>query len=767
MTQRHMIMLDGNEATTSVAHRTNEVIAIYPITPSSSMGEHADAWSARGDRNIWGTVPLVTEMQSEGGAAGAVHGALQAGALTTTFTASQGLLLMIPSMYKIAGELTAYCMHASARTLATHALSIFGDHSDVMVCRGSGFALLASGSVQEAHDMACIGQAATLRTWVPFLHFFDGFRTSNEVAKIERLSDDDLRYMIGDDLVATHRRRALTPDRPVIRGTAQNPDAFFQGREAANPFYLKCAQIVQETMDRFAEQVGRTYHLFDYIGHPEAERVIVMMGSGAEAAHETVEWLLARGEKVGLIKVRLYRPFSVERLIDSLPAGVRAIGVLDRTKEPGAVGEPLYEDVVTALREGHDRGLTKWEQCPALIGGRYGLSSKEFTPAMVRAVFDELAKEQMKNHFTVGIHDDVTHTSLTVDPQFDIEPDDVVRAVFFGLGSDGTVGANHNSIKIIGEETDNYAQGYFVYDSKKAGAVTISHLRFGPRPIRSSYLISRANFVACHQFVFLEKFDVLRYAAPGAVFLLNAAYGPDEIWDHLPREVQTDIVRKKLRFYVIDAYRVAAEAELGVRINTIMQTCFFAISGVLSREEAIAKIKEAIERTYGKKGTDVVQRNFAAVDRTLANLREIAVPEEITAKHGRPPIVSPSAPEFVKKVTATLMVNRGDALPVSAFPTDGTWPTGTMKWEKRNIAREIPVWDPAVCIQCNRCAMICPHAVIRSKVYDPELLAKAPPTSRGRSSPCRWPPRTAPAVPFVQRSVPPRTRRTPTTRPSR
>jgi pyruvate-ferredoxin/flavodoxin oxidoreductase len=576
--------------------------------------------------------------------------------------------------------------------------------------------------------MACIGQAATLRTWVPFLHFFDGFRTSNEVAKIERLSDDDLRYMIGDDLVATHRRRALTPDRPVIRGTAQNPDAFFQGREAAHPFYLKCAQIVQETMDRFAEQVGRTYHLFDYIGHPEAERVIVMMGSGAEAAHETVEWLLARGEKVGLIKVRLYRPFSVERLIDSLPAGVRAIGVLDRTKEPGAVGEPLYEDVVTALREGHDRGLTKWEQCPALIGGRYGLSSKEFTPAMVRAVFDELAKEQMKNHFTVGIHDDVTHTSLTVDPQFDIEPDDVVRAVFFGLGSDGTVGANHNSIKIIGEETDNYAQGYFVYDSKKAGAVTISHLRFGPRPIRSSYLISRANFVACHQFVFLEKFDVLRYAAPGAVFLLNAAYGPDEIWDHLPREVQTDIVRKKLRFYVIDAYRVAAEAELGVRINTIMQTCFFAISGVLSREEAIAKIKEAIERTYGKKGTDVVQRNFAAVDRTLANLREIAVPEEITAKHGRPPIVSPSAPEFVKKVTATLMVNRGDALPVSAFPTDGTWPTGTMKWEKRNIAREIPVWDPAVCIQCNRCAMICPHAVIRSKVYDPELLAKAPPT---------------------------------------
>ncbi len=728
MSERRMITVDGNEATASVAHRTNEVIAIYPITPSSTMGEFADEWSAQGRKNIWGTIPQVTEMQSEGGAAGAVHGALQAGALTTSFTASQGLLLFIPNMYKIAGELLSYCMHVSARTLATHALSIFGDHSDVMACRQTGFAMLASGSVQEAHDLACIGQAATLQARVPLMHFFDGFRTSSEVAKIEELTDDDLHYMIADELVAAHRQRALNPDRPVLRGTAQNPDTFFQTREACNPFYLSCADTVQEVMDRFAARVGRAYHLFDYVGHPQAERVIVVMGSGAEAAHETVTWLQARGEKVGVIKVRLYRPFSVTRFAQALPPTVRAIAVLDRTKEPGAIGEPLYQDVVTAIHEARDTGQATWTHDPTVIGGRYGLSSKEFTPAMVKAVFDELAAAHPRNHFTVGIEDDVTQTSLPTDAAFDIEPPDVVRAVFFGLGADGTVGANKNSIKIIGEETPNFAQGYFVYDSKKAGAMTISHLRFGPREIRSTYLIQRASFVACHQFLFLEKYDVLEYASPGAVFLLNTPYGPDEVWEHLPREVQDQIIAKKLKFYIIDGYRVAQEAGMGSRVNTIMQTCFFAISGVLPREEAIAQIKHTIEKTYGKKGAEIVRRNFAAVDQTLANLHQVKYPAKATATQGRPPAVSPEAPAYVRDLTAVMMVNKGDTLPVSAFPKDGTWPVSTTRWEKRNIALQIPVWDPSLCIQCNKCSLICPHASIRPKVYAPALLAQAPPT---------------------------------------
>jgi len=726
MSPRRMITVDGNEATASTAFRTNEVIAIYPITPSSPMGEFSDEWAARRQKNIWGTTPQVTEMQSEGGASAAVHGALQAGALTTTFTASQGLLLMIPNMYKIAGELNSYCMHVSARTVATHALSIFGDHSDVMACRQTGFAMLASNSVQEAHDMACIGQAATLRSRVPLLHFFDGFRTSHEVSKIEPLSDDDLRFMIDDKLVQEHRRRALTPDKPVIRGTAQNPDTFFQAREACNKFYEACPQIVQQVMDQFAQRTGRQYRLFDYAGHPQAERVIVLMGSGAETTHETVDYLINNGEKVAVVKVRLYRPFSTRDFVAALPESVRAIAVLDRTKEPGAAGEPLYQDVLTALREARDQGLTHFAQEPVVIGGRYGLSSKEFTPAMVKAVFDELAKAEPKNHFTVGIVDDVTHRSLEVDDTFDIESDDVVRGVFFGLGADGTVGANKNSIKIIGEETDNYAQGYFVYDSKKSGAITISHLRFGPRPIRSTYLIKQANFVGCHQWVFLDKYDVLDYAAPGAAFLLNAPYDKQQVWDHLPREVQQQIIDKKLKFYAIDAYKVAKQTGMGARINTIMQTCFFAISGVLPREEAIAKIKGAIQKTYGRKGEEIVRRNFEAVDHALENLHRIDVPQRVTTDRSRPPIVSEQAPQFVRQVTAVMMANKGDTLPVSAFPADGTWPTGTTQWEKRNIALNIPVWDPQVCIQCNKCSMICPHATIRAKVYDAEHLAGAP-----------------------------------------
>ena len=726
-TARTTAIIDGNEAVASVAHRTNEVIAIYPITPASPMGELADAWSVEHRRNIWGMVPDVVQMQSEGGAAGAVHGSLQAGALTTTFTASQGLLLMLPDMYKIAGELTATCMHVAARTIATHALSIFNDHSDVMGARQTGFAMLASASVQEAHDFACIGQAATLASRVPFLHFLDGFRTSHELARIELLSNDDLRFMISDDLVKAHRRRALTPDRPVIRGTAQNPDTFFQAREACNGFYLNCPETVQLLMDRFGERTGRQYRLFEFFGHPRAERVIVLMGSSAETARETVGLLKDRGEKVGVLKVSLFRPFSVHDFAASLPPTVRSIAVLDRTKEPGAVGDPLYLDILAALREAYSQKLTSFDKEPLVIGGRYGLSSKEFSPATVKAVFDELAAATPKNHFTVGIVDDVTHTSLSVEPESDdLESADVMEAVFFGLGSDGTVGANKNTIKIIGEQTDQHAQGYFVYDSRKSGAVTVSHLRFGPRPIRAPYLISKANFLACHQFELLDKLDVLELAAPGAVFLLNAPYSPADIWDQLPFEVQSAIIDKALKFYAIDAYRVAKEIGLGVRINTIMQTCFFDISGVLPREKAIGSIKDSIQASYGKRGTVVVRQNFSAVDRALENLRAVKVPHHATATRNRAPVVAAEAPDFVQKVTAVMLANKGDLLPVSAFPVDGTWPLGTSRWEKRNLASEIPIWDPDICIQCNQCALVCPHAAIRAKVYDPKGLSNAP-----------------------------------------
>jgi pyruvate-ferredoxin/flavodoxin oxidoreductase len=721
-----MVTMDGNEAVASVAHRINEVIAIYPITPSSNMGEWADEWAAKGRKNIWGTVPNVTEMQSEGGASGAVHGALQAGALTTTFTASQGLLLMIPNLYKIAGELTSMAMHVTARTVATHALSIFGDHSDVMACRQTGMGLLSSASVQEAHDFAAIAQRASLLSRVPMLHFFDGFRTSHEVAKMEELNDEDLRQMITDELVAGHRDRALTPDRPVLRGSAQNPDAFFQAREAINPFYAAAAGHVQAAMDTFAKIAGRKYKLFDYVGHPQAERVIVAMGSACEVTEETIEHLAAKGEKVGLVKVRLYRPFDLGAFMTSLPRSVKQIAVLDRTKEPGSLGEPLYMDVVTALRESEQAHIDRFHHQITVIGGRYGLSSKEFTPAQVKAVYDELSRERPKRHFTVGIHDDVTNLSLKVDPTFDTEKDDVVRGLFYGLGADGTVGANKNSIKIIGEDTPNFAQGYFVYDSKKSGTLTTSHLRFGPRPIQSAYLISKANFVACHQFGFLEKYEMVENAGPGATFLLNSPYGVDEVWDHLPREVQENILAKKLKFYVIDAYKVAKDTGMGLRINTIMQTCFFAVSGVLPRDEAIGHIKKTIEKTYSRKGADVVQKNFAAVDHTLAHLFEVKLEGKKVTGKARPPAVAEIAPDFVKRVTGLMLAGKGDMLPVSAFPVDGTWPTGTSKWEKRSIALEIPVWDTALCIQCNKCALICPHAAIRPKFYDAALLAKAP-----------------------------------------
>ena len=721
MTDRKMVTIDGNEAVAYVAHKVSEVVAIYPITPSSPMGEHADDFSAEGQTNIWGTVPLVVEMQSEGGASGAVHGALQTGALTTTFTASQGLLLMIPNMFKIAGELTSTVFHVSARSLAIHALSIFGDHSDVMAVRSTGWALLCSNSVQEAMDLALIAHAATLEARVPFLHFFDGFRTSHEINKIEELSREDLRAMIDDELVMAHRARALNPERPFIRGTAQNPDVYFQGRETTNPYYLKTSAIVQQAMDKFAAIVGRQYHLFDYVGAPDAERVVVMMGSGAEVAHETVEYLTKRGEKVGLLKVRLYRPFSVEHFAAALPKSAKIIAVMDRTKEPGAAGEPLYVDCVTALVE---TGRTNVNA----IGGRYGLGSKDVTPAMIKAVFDEMAKAEPKEHFTVGIADDVTHTSLDLDPTFNIEPDDVVRALFYGLGSDGTVSANHNSIRIIGEGTDNWAQGYFEYDSKKAGTVTVSHLRFGPRPIRQTCFINSANFVACHQFVFMEKFDVLAPAVKGATFLLNAPYGPNEVWDKLSRQVQQQIIDKELKFYVIDAYRVAEETGMGVRINTIMQTAFFGICGILPRDEAIAAIKDAIKETYGSRGEKVVQRNFAAVDQALANLFRVEALDKVTSDFDMPPVVAPEAPEFVKEVLAPILARKGNELPVSKFPLDGTYPSATTQWEKRNIALEIPAWDPEICIQCAKCAFSCPHAVIRFKIYDQKLLAGAPPT---------------------------------------
>jgi len=718
--KKQIANIDGNEATAYVAHKLSEVIAIYPITPSSTMGEYADEWSAQKRPNLWGTIPLVVEMQSEGGAAGAVHGALQAGALSTTFTASQGLLLMIPNMYKIAGELTSTVFHVSARTLATHALSIFGDHSDVMATRSTGFALLASCSVQEAHDFALIAQAASLEARIPFVHFFDGFRTSAEVNKIEILSDDEIRAMVSDELVQAHRARALSPDHPYIRGTAQNPDVFFQGRETVNPFYKACPGIVQKTMDKFADTVGRKYNLFDYVGAPDAERVIILMGSGAETAGETALYMNEHGEKVGVIKVRLYRPFSNGFLLKTLPDTVKTVAVLDRTKEPGAAGDPLYLDVINALYESGRQ--------VKVLGGRYGLSSKEFTPAMVKGVFDEMLKPEPKSHFTVGIIDDVSHTSLEYDPDFDIESPMTTRCVFWGLGADGTVGANKNSIKIIGEETNNYAQGYFVYDSKKSGGITISHLRFGPQPIRAPYLVSHAQFVACHRFNFLERYDVLKYAMQGGVFLLNSLYGPDEVWDNLPRDVQETILKKNLRFFVINAYDVARDTGMGVRINTIMQTCFFAISGILPRDEAIAEIKKSIKKTYWKRGEAVINKNFEAVDQTLENLHEVKVPGTITSTITRRPQVPEKAPQFVKDVLGRIIGMEGDDLPVSAFPVDGTFPPGTTQWEKRNISLEVPEWVPDLCIQCGKCVFVCPHAVIRAKIYEPQHLDKAPAT---------------------------------------
>ncbi|HEX2911344.1 MAG TPA: pyruvate:ferredoxin (flavodoxin) oxidoreductase [Chloroflexia bacterium] len=719
------VTIDGNEAVARIAYKLSEVVAIYPITPSTAMGEMADALSATRVTNLWGTVPQVIEMQSEGGAAGAVHGALQTGALTTTFTASQGLLLMIPNMYKIAGELTPAVFHVAARSLAAQGLSIFGDHSDVMAVRSTGFSLLASSSVQEAQDMALIAHASTLEARVPFVHFFDGFRTSHEINKIEQLNEDDLHALIDDSLVRAHRSRALSPDHPFIRGTAQNPDVYFQARETVNPYYKVTPAIVQKVMDKLAARVGRKYHLFDYTGSHDADRVIVVMGSGAETVEETVRHLNAQGERVGVLNVHLYRPFSVEHFINALPASTRTIAVLDRTKEPGSAGEPLYLDVIAALTEGAG---DHFHSFPQVIGGRYGLSSKEFTPAMVKGIYDEMLKVEPKNHFTIGINDDVSHTSLDYDPNFSIESHDTVRCVFWGLGSDGTVGANKNSIKIIGETTHNFAQGYYVLDSKKSGSVTTSHLRFGPKPIRAPYLISEANFVACHQFQLLDRYNVLKYAMPGAVFLLNSTYGPEEVWNYLPREVQETIVNKKLHMYVINAHKVAEENNMGGRINTVMQTCFFAISGVLPRDEAIAKIKESIKKTYGKRGEAVVKQNYQAVDQTLEYLYEVKVPAERYSFIHRHVNVSKEAPAFVQDVLGAMIAGEGDNLPVSALPVDGTYPSGTSKWEKRNIALEIPVWESDICIQCGKCVFVCPHAVIRHKVFEPEALATAPAT---------------------------------------
>jgi pyruvate-ferredoxin/flavodoxin oxidoreductase len=723
---RQQVTIDGNEAAAYIAYKTNEVIAIYPITPSSNMGESADAWSAIGEKNIWGMTPIVREMQSEGGAAGAVHGTLQTGSLSTTFTASQGLLLMIPNMFKIAGEQTSTVFHIAARAIATHALSIFGDHSDVMATRSCGWAMLFANSVQEVMDFALITQASTLRSRVPFLNIFDGFRTSHEVMKIEKLSDEDIRMMIDDQLVQAHRARALSPDHPVMRGTAQNPDVFFQSRERANTFYLETPAIVQQLMDKFASATGRQYKLFDYTGAADAERVILMMGSGCETAEETVDALLAQGEKVGLLKVRLYRPFSAEHLLQALPESVRVIAVLDRTKEPGGTGEPLYQDVVTVISESFNNGSAPFKSMPRVIGGRYGLASKEFTPAMVKAVFDELSKESPKNHFSIGINDDVTFTSLPFDAAFNTESSDQVRAVFWGLGADGTVSANKNSIKIIGEETDNFAQGYFVYDSKKSGAMTVSHLRFGARPIKSTYLIQRANFVAVHQFNFLERYDVLGAAEDGATLLLNSPFPTEEVWEHLPRAVQEQIISKHLKLYSINAYAVAKENGMGNRINTIMQTCFFAISNVLPREEAIQKIKESIKKTYGKRGEAVIKQNFAAVDAALAHLYQVQVPTESTSELDMPPAVSKEAPAFVQNVTAEIIAGRGDLLPVSAFPIDGTYPVGTAQWEKRNVAQDVPVWEPDLCIECGKCVMVCPHSTIRAKAFERSALDGAP-----------------------------------------
>ncbi|MDX9789545.1 MAG: pyruvate:ferredoxin (flavodoxin) oxidoreductase, partial [Candidatus Kapabacteria bacterium] len=728
MTERTYITIDGNEAAAYVMYRVNEVCAIYPITPSSNMGEWADEWASKGYKNIWGNIPTVCEMQSEGGAAGAVHGSLQAGALTTTFTASQGLLLKIPNMFKIAGELTPTVFNITARSLAAHALSIFGDHSDIMAARGTGFAFLGAASVQEVMDFALISQASTLESRIPMLHFFDGFRTSHEVSKIEVIPDEVMRQMIDEDLVIAHRNRSLSPDRPVMRGTAQNPDVFFQNRETMNKFYEQCPDIVQKQMDKFAALTGRQYKIYEYVGAPDAERMIVIMASGCETAQETSSYLNDIGEKTGVLKVRLFRPFDIKKFMEAIPGTVKSIAVLDRTKEPGASGEPLYLDVVNTIFEGLQNDYGNLKSMPKIVGGRYGLSSKEFTPAMVKAVFDNLKLDKPKHHFTIGIHDDVNFTSLDFDDSFNIESDKVIRALFYGLGSDGTVGANKNSIKIIGENTNNYAQGYFVYDSKKAGALTVSHLRFGPEIIRSPYLIKKANFLGVHQTVFLEKFDLVNNLVDGGVFLINSPLATNEVWNSLPKSQQKLIIEKKIKVYAIDAQSVAEASGMGRRINTVMQVCFFAISGVLPREEAIAAIKESVRKTYGRKGEAIVAMNIKAVDNTLENLHEIKIPDTISSTFEIHAPVPAQAPDFVQKVTGQIIAGHGDNLPVSAFPVDGTWPTDTARWEKRNIALSIPVWDPETCTQCGKCAIVCPHATIRIKVYDEKHLANAPET---------------------------------------
>ena len=720
-----MTTIDGNEAVARVAHKINEVIAIYPITPSSPMAELSDIYSTNGEKNIFGTLPEIMEMQSEAGVAGAIHGALQTGALTTTFTSSQGLLLMVPNMYKIAGELTSTVFHVAARSLAAQALSIFGDHSDVMSVRQTGFVLYASCSVQEAHDAALIAQAASLKARLPFLHFFDGFRTSHEISKIELLDESVLEEMIDEELVFAHRNRALSPDSPVVRGTSQNPDVYFQGRESVNNYYCALPKILQDTMDKFASLTGRAYRLFDYVGAPDAERIIIIMGSGAESVHETVTYLTKQGEKVGVVKVRLYRPFSAEHLLQALPKTTKSIAVLDRTKEVGGAGEPLYLDVVSSLNE-----LREYDRLgfimPKIIGGRYGLSSKEFTPSMIKAVYDELLKPIPKNHFTIGIHDDLSHTSLEWDKSFTIADEKTFRGLFFGLGSDGTVSANKNSIKIIGEETENFAQGYFVYDSNKAGSMTTSHLRFGPKQIQSSYLIEHANFIACHQSVFLEKFDILKNASHEAVFLLNSPFSKDIVFSKLPRKVQTELIEKKIKFYVINAESVAKKSGMGRRINTVMQTCFFAISGILEKEEAIAKIKGSIQKSYVKKGQQIVDMNNQAVDNTLVNLFEVQVPKTPQGNIEMSPLVKGDFDKFVEEITAKLIAGEGDDIPVSGMPDDGTWPSGTTQYQKRNIALDVPVWDANTCIQCNKCVIVCPHAAIRSKVVDEDVLSDSP-----------------------------------------